>query len=267
MQPPPHQPQPAADRWSFDVAEHLSADTLGELVDRPSLLEDSTAISTHLQSCSECSVRLDELIATVRVFDDLQLLDPPRSFAIRQQAVIRREARAKSWFDTLLNPAFPAFRIASAGVLAIFVVATTGALFSEDRNPPDQPSMVLEADSPAMFRETTSESGAESIQETGPVDEPESANAEMAAPADAAVTNDTPESGSTGSGDEIGDDTAIVEGDGDQLTGPSEPVTQTEGVSNWRLAQITSVLLLGWLTVTWIGLERLRRRDPRSSNA
>ncbi len=264
--PPPQKPNPtSAESLSLDASGHLSADAIGDLVDRPSLLQESTEIWNHLQSCSVCSVQLDELNATVKVLGDVPLLDPPRSFAIHQKPVAPRETRARSWFETLKNPAFPAFRIATAGVLALFIVATTGAFIANDRDPADQPALVQEADSPALFRETTSEGDTGPALHTGPADEPESADAEMAAPADEAVIDDAPVSESTGVGSDVADEEAFV--DGDQLAEPSEPVAESEGISNWRLAQITSVLLLGWLTVTWIGLERLRRRYPDSSNS
>jgi hypothetical protein len=48
----------------------------------------------------------------------------------------------------------------------------------------------------------------------------------------------------------------------------SEPVPESrvdtteesDGLSNWRIAEIALLLLLFWLVVTWFGLERMRNR-------
>jgi len=274
-QDPPHlsrryrdgSPRPAAPGRA--PVQNLDLDVLNAFLDGRLDPTERAAAADHLAGCAACRGELAELRATVALLRGLPQYAPRRSFRLGAEhagAAARAEGRLARWL-----PALPALRAATAAVAVLLLVAVAGDLASSSRDDPSPavaPAFVAPtaatrsaqgqapAPAPALFEEESAaggtESGGAASDEVGvPLAAAEStAAAQEVPPAAVGGAQDAEQvAPSAVGGPAAGDDTAAASGEADD-----------GGPSVWRLAQVGLGLLLLWLLVGVVGLERLNRR-------
>ncbi|CAN5617449.1 hypothetical protein BH23CHL4_BH23CHL4_02690 [soil metagenome] len=259
-----------------DSAGHLTTDALNESIDGSLSGRDDELVSNHLAKCVECASRREELARTVALVRSMPEVEPRRSFEIAPNPSLASRPPAKSWFQGVLAPAFPALRVAVAAVFLLLVGVSATDLITQRDNQGDQVAMV--ADPPAARPESVSLEeapqaiGAPPAAPAANIEAAESDEAMFAEPSEAlgdAAARDDSDTSETGETVDAGADAMDQPGP----TPPPEPsptpdasvarvdaAEESDGLSNWRIVEISLLLLLFWLVVTWIGVERVRKR-------
>ncbi len=242
-----------------DMARHLDLGTLTAHLDRELSDPDQREADRHLRQCADCRQELNELRATVTLLNGLPQYAPRRSFRVGSAHAVRPSGGG--WLARLL-PALPALRAATAAAAILLLLVVAGDLFTsigDERTisePVSAPQQDFDAGAPA--NQVADDGGEAELEEAAPggngtnsiAESSETAAAPNAArqpaPANAATSGiATPPTSGEATDDLGGAGTAVAE--------------STDGPSLWRIAQLALGLLLLWLIVTVVGLERLRR--------
>lgn len=262
-----------ADR--FDVRQHLDGEALSDYLDDALEPDERTAATAHLKACGDCRRELAELRATVALLRGLPQYRPRRSFQLGREHAPRAGV---GFWERLL----PALRAATIAVAVLLVVVSAGDLVSSRLGDDDAafeapvaPNLANQAPAavtatgdralqdmdelgevPSFADAVTSEAGdgaryrdvREAVDDefvgdsvTGAVAEPPPADL-LPAPAPAAPAD------SVASGDAASQPESRTTADGRKRP------------SAWRIAEVALVLVLFWLLVSLVGLQRLRRR-------
>ncbi len=278
---PPADPGPAPARLGRAGSPHLDLDAFNAYLDRGLDDADRRTAAAHLAACPDCRRELAELRATVALLRGLPHYAPRRSFRLGpEHAATRPGGRLAPWAPRLL-PALPALRAAAAAVALLLVAAVAGDLVSTSRDDaPAQRSEVLAAptaappalqqapapqtegvDEEAAGAGETESSGAASNRVEAPGAAAEAPGLPRGAPAEppaaparqAADAADPPAAPGIASAPEPADDQGTTARADPPSAGSDRP-------SGWRLAQVSLGLLLLWLLVSIVGLQRLSRR-------
>jgi hypothetical protein len=245
---------------------------LNELLDGTLTGPSGDLVERHLTDCARCATRRDELERTIALMRNMPVIEPGKSFEIQPSVAPARVSTAR--FQGVLTPAFPVLRVAVAAVFLLLVGVTAVDLGTQRDDQDDQVAMI--ANTPTARTDSIS------------MEAPESTEAAPAAPAvnieaadadDAALTEPSEAFSQAEVADEeaAGPEREAVTGGGDAaveqaVASPEVSPTATpeeerldardddDELSNWRIAEIALLLLLFWLVVTWIGLERVRKR-------
>ncbi|CAN5739118.1 hypothetical protein BH20CHL4_BH20CHL4_09610 [soil metagenome] len=266
---------PERQQW-FDSAGHLTTGALNESIDGSLSAFDDELLRHHLTVCAECGARREGLARTVALVRSMPEVEPHRSFEIASNPLPGSKPPAKAWFQGVLAPAFPALRVAVAAVFLLLVGVSATDLITQRDDQGDQVAMV--ADTPAARPESVSLEeapqaiGAPPAAPAANIEAAESDEAMFAEPSEAlgdAAARDDSDTSETGETVDAGADAMDQPGP----TPPPEPsptpdasvarvdaAEESDGLSNWRIVEISLLLLLFWLVVTWIGVERVRKR-------
>jgi len=259
----------------FDPAGHLTNGAFNNLLDG-ALSDRATAlVRDHLTGCDACGSRRQELAQSISLMRSLPEVEPGRTFEIGPSRVRTTTPQTKSWFQGALTPAFPAMRIAVAAVFLLLVGVTTADLVTQRDDQGDQVAMV--ADTPAARSDSVSMQAPPATQSlpAAPQDQIEAIESEdvlRSGPSEALSEEAADSESDMFDADETGDAGADPTTQQTPTPQPSPSPTaappeervdassEDDGLSNWRIAQIALLLLLFWLIVTWLGLERIKRR-------
>ncbi|HEY1464467.1 MAG TPA: hypothetical protein VGF44_13710 [Terriglobales bacterium] len=87
--------------------------------------EPGSEVKTHLQSCADCTAKLEDFRRTMALMDEWKAPEPSPYFDVRLQARLREEMAEKpaSWFHWLRRPAL-AVSLTIFMVVGITVVQT-----------------------------------------------------------------------------------------------------------------------------------------------
>ena len=145
------------------MSTHASAELLSAYLDRQLARQEAQRLEEHLETCSECHVRLDGLRRVVTSLQSLHQVAPPSTL---EQAVARRIALADdpvSLLDRLeegmslfnrQNPILSMFAVVIALALFIYFFSFTLAQYEESRMTPvifqDLPPAAATADGVAV---------------------------------------------------------------------------------------------------------------------
>jgi hypothetical protein len=268
----------------FDAEGHLTNTALNDSIDGSLSGRQAGLVSAHLTGCDSCSTRRNELDRTIALIGSLPEVSPGRSFEIAPQPPREMESPAKPWLQTVISPAFPALRVAVAAVFLLLVGVTATDLITQPDNQGDQVAMI--ADTPAARTEPVMRDDAEEAPEATEEAPAPAANMQVEEAEQALPTGEPSQAFDQAAPDEdlLAGEAQEAEqatgGDGAIMAEPaaapspepsptaSEPVPESrvdaaeesDGLSNWRVAEIALLLLLFWLVVTWFGLERMRNR-------
>jgi hypothetical protein len=266
-----------ADR--FDVRQHLDGDALSAYLDNALDADERTAVAAHLTACGDCRRELTELGATVALLRGLPQYRPRRSFQLgREYAPL---ARVGFW-ERLL-PSLPALRAATIAVAVLLIVVSAGDIVSgrlgDDAAFEAAPAAPILADqAPAAVTAT----GDRALQDMDELDgAPSFADAVTSQAADgfdgAAREAVDEESGGDRAAGAVAEPPpadllpapapaqaapadSVASGD---VASQAESQTTADGrrrPSAWRIAEVALVLVLFWLLVSLVGVQRLRRR-------
>jgi hypothetical protein len=237
--------------------QHLDVDALTAYLDHA--LDDSErqVADTHLAICADCRHELSELGATVTLLHGLPQYAPRHSFQLGPEHA-RLGPRPSGWFTRLL-PALPALRLATIAVAVLLVAVTAGDLILGGRGDrePAAPSSGVAVPSAAVI--SARQQAPAPVQ--GVADQQQDAGGTKSTDLASERVGGTspPSAASEASGQVSSPGPDSIAGGG--ATPGSAP---TRGMSNvpswWRLAEVGLGLILMWLLVTVVGVERLRRR-------
>lgn len=264
------------------LARHLDLDTLQAYLDQD-LTDDGRQVAAgHLARCADCWQELSELRATVTLLRGLPHYAPRRSFQLSPEYA-PRAAASGSWLDRFrfAVPALPALRAATVAV-AVLLVAVTVGNFVADQGADTVQSPAVQDAAPEEAEEA--DAAFEAAPAPAPADEEQAASVEEVAAGDGGTNDDAPALGrervqapaaepslareagqpppprlTVPAGAIISTVPPVVDGSGGAAGGA--PLTAEDGPSGWRLAQFGLGLLLLWLIVSVVGLQRLRRRE------
>ncbi len=249
-------------RRSAHLDQHLDTDALSAYLDDRLDEPERTLAASHLARCEACQGDLAELQATVALLSGLPQYRPRRSFELGPAYASRGQP---SRFSRFL-PLIPALRVAAA-VVALLLVGVTAAdiRFADDTRPPAQQAVSRStapstSETEATEGRQTSEDlpAADDAGSSAGVAEPAGEQADRAlqavpaAPATVAASNRT------------ADTSLAAPAEADPATDRA-PSTGSNRPSAWRLAEVGLALVLLWLLVGLVGLQRLRgTSDPRA---
>ena len=275
---PPADPGPAPARLGRAGSPHLDLDAFNAYLDRGLDDADRRAAAAHLAACPDCRRELAEIRATVVLLRGLPQYAPRRSFRLGpEHAGDRPGDRLAPWAPRFLS-ALPALRAAAAAVALLLVAVTVGDLVSTSRDDspaPRSPSLAVPTvaappapdQAPALQPEAFDEEAADD----GGTESSDAASNRVEAPGAAEAPADPPaaevrqvEDADGAPSDtltEPGADAAPAPAEGQGATARSDPPPAESGrPSGWRLVQVALGLLLLWLLVGIVGLQRLGRR-------
>lgn len=107
--------------------QHLADESLSALLDEQLSTDEARSARAHLETCSACQVRLDELRSVVALLRALPEIEPPREFLLGPRAVADppNVVRLRRWYT--------ATRAAAASLAAVFVFLSVGALYLDSQ--------------------------------------------------------------------------------------------------------------------------------------
>jgi hypothetical protein len=155
--------------------EHIADETLSVFIDDRLTPDEARPVRAHLETCSTCQVRLDELESVVAMLRALPSVETPRSFALGPRLVSDppNVIRLRRWYV--------ATRVGAASLAAVFVFLSVGSLYFGSQ--PNSSSVGLYAKAqPASAPQSAQ---APSTEAAAPAPEATSAPARQAAPAPA----------------------------------------------------------------------------------
>lgn len=259
----------------FDTTGHLTNTALNESLDG-SLPDQATGlVRGHLTGCDACASRRAELAQTISLVRSLPAVEPGRTFEIAPSPERAPTPQTKSWFQGVLSPSFPALRVAVAAVFLLLAGVTTADLVTQRDDQPDQVAMV--ADTPAARSDSVSMQAPPATQPlpAAPQDQIEAVESEDVLRTEPSEALSEPAADSESDMFDA-DQTEDASADPTQAQPPTpqpspsataappeeraDASDESDGLSNWRIAEIALLLLLFWLIVTWLGLERIKKR-------
>ncbi len=249
------QPHPAR-RRSAHLDQHLDTDALSAYLDNQLDAPELTTAASHLARCEACQGDLAELRTTIKLLGGLPQYRPRRSFELGPEyASGTRSTR----FSRLL-PLLPALRVAAATVALLLM----GVIAADIRFSDDMPASIPQA-APGTTSTAPSERGAteglRSSEDRSAADEagtgagaaePAGEQADRALEAAPAAVPTAVNSNPTA-------DTSIAAPAQREPVADGAPSTGGNRPSAWRLAEVGLALVLLWLLVGLIGLQRLKR--------
>jgi len=105
------------------AGDHIADQSLSAFIDDQLAPDAALQAQTHLETCSVCRVRLDELQSLVDLLHRLPSLEPPRDFSIGPRLVADppNVVRLRRWYGVV--------RAGAATLAAAFVFLSAGALY------------------------------------------------------------------------------------------------------------------------------------------
>lgn len=258
---------PPPRRRSSRPDQHLDTEALSVLLDDALSGPDWELAAAHLEGCDACRRDLAELRATVSLLSGLPQYRPRRSFELGPEHASEVQP---SRFARFL-PWVPALRAASLAVALLLVVVTAIDLRSSD----DATTVVNQGlpgptataepginrtEPPGVAGEQTAQDDSRSDSEANSGTNVESDQALEAAPA-AAPTGPNPDPAAETSLEapaDVAPEAPVAE---------QAPWPEDNRPSPWRLAEVGLALILLWLLVSLVWLERLRRTAGRREPA
>jgi hypothetical protein len=107
--------------------EHLADEILSTLIDDRLMPDEARDAGAHLEGCSTCQARRDELQSVVSLLRALPSLDVPRTFVLGPRPVADppNVVRLRRWYTVT--------RAAAASLAAAFVFLSLGSLYVDSR--------------------------------------------------------------------------------------------------------------------------------------
>lgn len=110
--------------------DHLVDESLSALVDGQLSADGARHARAHLDACSACQMRLDELRSVIDLLRQLPEVEPPRSFALgpRLLEAPPNVVRLRRWYTVA--------RASAASLAAVFVALSASALYIDSQQAP-----------------------------------------------------------------------------------------------------------------------------------
>jgi hypothetical protein len=120
--------------------EHIADETLSVFIDDRLTPDEARPVRAHLETCSTCQVRLDELESVVAMLRALPSVETPRSFALGPRLVSDppNVIRLRRWYV--------ATRVGAASLAAVFVFLSVGSLYFGSQPTPSSGVLYVKAE-------------------------------------------------------------------------------------------------------------------------
>ncbi|MDP9472828.1 MAG: zf-HC2 domain-containing protein [Chloroflexota bacterium] len=251
-------------RRSAQPNQHLDTDALSAFLDNRLDEPDRTIAASHLARCDACQGDLGELRTTIALLRGLPQYRPRRSFELGPDHASQGQPNR---FARLL-PLIPALRVAAAVVALLLVGVTSADLRFSDATPPAGRQAIpgVTATSPGA---PNAAEGAQSSEDPSAADEAgpgTGAEAPAAEQADRALQA-APGAAPTATEPDPTPETSIAAPAEAEPAADRAPATGSTRPSAWRLAEVGLALLLLWLLVGLVGLQRVKRSAGRRAGA
>jgi len=243
-------------RRSAQPDQHLDTDALSAFLDDRLEEPERTIAASHLERCEACRGDLAEMRATVTLLSRLPQYRPRRSFELSSAYAVRNQPSRLA----RLLPLIPALRVAAAAVALLLIGVTTADIRFSDDTPPAArqaiPAVRATSQSATFERE-----GDESSEDQSAADEGESGGGDQAPAAEQAdrALQAAPAGGATGRNPNATPEAPVAAPARGEPLSTGAPAAGNTRPSAWRLAEVGLALVLLWLLVGLVGLQRLNR--------